>query len=103
MGGKRIALIISNEDLNEIVKVIKSLDNSGVMIDGVSETVKNEIKKWISWYVVRNFKSFDIKENDKVLESAVDKQKVKYKLLSRSNYFSVTFYTSSIVIWWPSL
>ena len=103
MGGKRIALIISNEDLNEIVKVIKSLDNSGVMIDGVSETVKNEIKKWISWYVVRNFKSFDIKENDKVLESAVDKQKVKYKLLFRSNYFSVTFYTSSIVIWWPSL
>ena len=47
MGGKRIALIISNEDLNEIVKVIKSLDNSGVMIDGVSQTVKNEIKKWI--------------------------------------------------------
>ena len=39
---KKIILFILNEDLNEI---IKSLENSGVVIDGVTETVKHEIKK----------------------------------------------------------
>ena len=31
--------------MNDIIKVIKSLEDSGVLIDGVSEVVKHEIKK----------------------------------------------------------
>ena len=31
--------------MNDIVKIIKSLENSGVLIDGVTETVKHEIKQ----------------------------------------------------------
>ena len=31
--------------MNEIIKIIKSLEDSGVLIDGVTETVKHEIKK----------------------------------------------------------
>ena len=31
--------------MNNIVKIIKSLEDSGVLIDGVTETVKDEIKK----------------------------------------------------------
>ena len=31
--------------MDDIVKIIKSLENSGILIDGVSETVKHEIKK----------------------------------------------------------
>ena len=42
--GTRITLVISNEDINDI-KIIKSLENSGVLINGVNETVKREIKK----------------------------------------------------------
>ena len=42
---KRFTLFISNEDMNDIIKVIKSLENLGVLIDGVTETVKHEIKK----------------------------------------------------------
>ena len=42
--GKGITLVISNEDTN-IVRIIKSLENSTVLIDGVSETVQKEIKK----------------------------------------------------------
>ena len=42
--GKRSTLFISNEDLNDIIKIIKSLEDSGVLIDGVTETVKDEIK-----------------------------------------------------------
>ena len=42
--GKGITLVISNEDMN-IVRIIKSLENSIALIDGVSETVQKEIKK----------------------------------------------------------
>ena len=43
--GKKFTLFISNEDMNDIVKIIKPLEDSGVLIDGVTETVKKEIKK----------------------------------------------------------
>ena len=43
--GKGFTLFISNEDMNDIIKIIKSLEGSGVLIDGVTETVKHEIKK----------------------------------------------------------
>ena len=42
--GKRIPLAISNEDV-DIIRIIKSLENSGVLTDGVSETKKQEIKR----------------------------------------------------------
>ena len=43
--GKGYAFFTSNEDMNDIIKIIKSLEDSGVLIDGVTETVKHEIKK----------------------------------------------------------
>ena len=43
-GRKGFNLFILNEDMNYIVKTIKSLENSGVLIDGVTETVKDKIK-----------------------------------------------------------
>ena len=39
---KGINLVISNEDINGIIKIIKSLKNSCVLIDGFYETVKQE-------------------------------------------------------------
>ena len=36
-------MFISNEDMNDI-KIIKSLQDLGVLIDGVNEAVKDEIK-----------------------------------------------------------
>ena len=42
--GKGFTLFILNEDINDIIKIIKSLEDSGVVIDGVTETVKHEIK-----------------------------------------------------------
>ena len=42
---KRFTLFISNEDVNDIIKVIKSLEASRALIDGVTETVKHEIRK----------------------------------------------------------
>ena len=43
--GKGFTLFILNEDMNDIIKIIKSLEDSGVLIDGVTETVKHETKK----------------------------------------------------------
>ena len=42
--GKGFTLFISNEHLNDFIKIIKSLEASGVLTDGVTETVKHEIK-----------------------------------------------------------
>ena len=42
--GKAFTLIISNGDVSDIIKIIKSLEDSGIVIDGVTETVKHEIR-----------------------------------------------------------
>ena len=38
-------LIISNEELNDIQKIVKSIQESGLLIKGASETIKNEAKE----------------------------------------------------------
>ena len=38
-------LIISNEEMNDIMKIVKSLEDSGLLIKDVDETVKNEAKE----------------------------------------------------------
>ena len=55
--GKGFTLLISNKDMNDIIKIVKSLKDSGVLIDGVTETVKHEIKtrRQISWTFVSTF------------------------------------------------
>ena len=40
--GKRFTLFISNENKDDIIRIMKSLKDSGVLIDGVTETVKHE-------------------------------------------------------------
>ena len=52
-------LIILNEQINDIIKIIKSLKESGLLIKGVSETIKNEAKKTkrrIFRNVIRHFR-----------------------------------------------
>ena len=43
--GKGFTLFVLNEAMNDIIKIITSLEDSVVLIDGVAETVKNETKK----------------------------------------------------------
>ena len=44
-GSGNTILIISNEEMNDIVKIIKSLGESGLLIKGISETIKKEAKE----------------------------------------------------------
>ena len=38
-------LIISNDEMNDIIKIVKSLEDSGLLLKGVTETVQNEVKE----------------------------------------------------------
>ena len=53
-GSGRTALIISNEETEGIIKIVKSLEESGLLIKGISETTKNEAKERKGGFVIRN-------------------------------------------------
>ena len=40
-----ITLIISNEEIDDIMKIIKSLEYIGLMIQSFSKTIKNETRE----------------------------------------------------------
>ena len=43
--GSGITFIIEEEDIQDIIKIIKELENSDILLKGVSKTIKNEIKE----------------------------------------------------------
>ena len=43
--GAGVKLIIEQEDMKDIMKIIKALENSGILLKGVSKTIKNETKE----------------------------------------------------------
>ena len=43
--GSGVKLIIEQENMKDIMKIIKVLENSGILLKGVSETIKDETKE----------------------------------------------------------
>ena len=43
--GAGIKLIIEQEDMNDIMRIIEALENSGILLKGVSKTIENETKE----------------------------------------------------------
>ena len=43
--GNHTTLIISNDDMQDLLKIVKSLKDSGILLDRITETVKNEVKE----------------------------------------------------------
>ena len=43
--GSGVKLIIEQEDMNGIMKIIEALENSGMLLKGVSKTIENETKE----------------------------------------------------------
>ena len=43
--GSGVKLIIEQEDMNDIMKIIKALENCGILLKGVSKTIKDETKE----------------------------------------------------------
>ena len=44
-GSSTTMLIISNEEMNDTIKIVKSVEQSGLLIKFVSETIKNRAKE----------------------------------------------------------
>ena len=43
--GAGVKLMIEQEDMKDIMKIIKALENSGILLKGVGKTIKNETKE----------------------------------------------------------
>ena len=43
--GSEAKLIIEQEDMNDIMKIIEALENSGILLKGISKTIENETKE----------------------------------------------------------
>ena len=59
--GNQIILIISNDDMQDLLKIVTSLEDNGILSDGITETVKNEVKEkkgGFFIYVFRYFRCF---------------------------------------------
>ena len=45
LGAGTITLIISNDEMDDILKIVKSLEDSIVLLKGVSETIQHDAKE----------------------------------------------------------
>ena len=45
LGSDTTTLIISNDEMEDIMKIVKSVEDSGILLKGVSETVQNGVKE----------------------------------------------------------
>ena len=43
--GNMTTLIISNDEIYDIIKIVKSLEDSGLLVKGITETLQNEVKE----------------------------------------------------------
>ena len=43
--------IISNDELNDIIKIVQALEDSNILSKGVSKTIKNETKEQKGWFL----------------------------------------------------
>ena len=60
--GSGVKLIIEQEDMNDIIKIIEALENSGILLKGVTKTIENETKeqrggffKYVNWCIRSKF------------------------------------------------
>ena len=43
--GSEVKLIIEQEDMNDVMNIFEALENSGILLKGVSKTIENETKE----------------------------------------------------------
>ena len=45
LGSENTTLIVSNNEIEDIIKIVKSLENSSLLLKGNTGTVQNEVKE----------------------------------------------------------
>ena len=43
--GSGVKLVIEQEDMNDIIKIIEALENSGILLKGISKTIESETRE----------------------------------------------------------
>ena len=43
--GSGVKLIVEQKNMNHIIKIIEALENSGILLKGVTKTIENETKE----------------------------------------------------------
>ena len=64
-GSVTTALIISNQEMEDVMKIVKLLEESGLLIKRISETSESKVKKekkWTSCNVIRNVSCLYVKK-----------------------------------------
>ena len=59
-GSGTTTLIISNEEMNDIIKVVQALEDTNILLKGVTKTIKNEtniVRRRVFKHVIRYFRS----------------------------------------------
>ena len=44
-GSEKTTLIISNDEMKDVIKIVKSLEDSGLLLKAISKTIQNQAKK----------------------------------------------------------
>ena len=50
-GSGTTTLIISNKEINDIMKIVQTLEDFNILVKGVTETIKNKTKKQEGWFL----------------------------------------------------
>ena len=58
MRGEGVKLVIEQEDMNDIMKIIEALENSGILLKGVTKTIENETKEQRGRFLSMLFHTF---------------------------------------------
>ena len=45
-------LIISNEEINDIMKIVQALEDSNILLKGITKTIESETKEQKRWFLV---------------------------------------------------
>ena len=74
-------LIISNEEMNDTMKIVRSLEESGLLIKGVSKTIKNEVNKQKGGFlrILLGTLGASLSGNLLTVKTQIEKVKVKLK------------------------
>ena len=51
LGSGNTTLLMPNDEMEDILKIVKSLEGSGLLLKGVSETIQNEAKEQKGWFL----------------------------------------------------
>ena len=50
-GSGTTTLIISNEEINDIIKIVQALEDSNILLKRVTKKIKNKIKERKGWFL----------------------------------------------------